>query len=246
MVYKMRDWYTKGYVYKDAPINKEMPEELLKSNRGFSWFMDSELGVEQAKGAQAGKQLRAVKIHDNNVGTELMRKFVWIVPSYSRDGEAAVKFLNALYSRPELSRLITWGIEGRDYIVKADGTAAYPPGVTAQTAPFHQMDFLGGNQYLVPPWEGNSPDLRTTALRENQNAPLSPILGFSYDPTPVSLEITAVANVVAQYSPGLRSGSVDPGENLPKFIKALDDAGAQKMVDEMQRQLDAWRAANNK
>jgi putative aldouronate transport system substrate-binding protein len=108
------------------------------------------------------------------------------------------------------------------------------------------MDFLGGNQYLVPPWEGNLPDLRTISLRLNQNAPLSPILGFSYDPTPVSLEITAVANVIAQYSPGLRSGSVDPGENLPKFIKALDDAGAQKMVDEMQRQLDAWRAANNK
>jgi putative aldouronate transport system substrate-binding protein len=243
---KLRDWYLKGFIYKDAAINKEMPEELVKSNVAASWFMDSELGVEAAKSAQTGKALRAVKMHDNLLNTSFMRKFVWVVPSYSKEAEAAAKFLNLLYSRADLSTLLTWGIEGRDYVLKSDGTAAYPEGVTAQTVPYHSMDFLGGNQYLVPPWAGNPPDLRQQALKENQGAKVSPLFGFSYDPAPVQLETVAVQNVVNQYGPGLNSGSVDPEVYLPVMIDALDKAGAQKIIDEIQRQLDAWRAANKK
>jgi putative aldouronate transport system substrate-binding protein len=245
-VYKTRDWYQKGYIYRDAMINQEMPEELVKSNVGFSFFMDSELGIEAAKSAQVGKAVRAVNVHDNPLTTSLMTKFAWGIPSYSKEGEAAIQFLNQLYSRADLSRLLTWGIEGRDYVIKADGTAAYPPGITAQTVPYRQMDFLGANQYLVPPWEGNPPDLRTTALKQNQAAPASPLLGFSYDLSPMTLELTAITNVINEYTPGLNSGAIDPAVVLPRFLKALDDAGAEKLVAEAQRQLNAWRAAVGK
>jgi putative aldouronate transport system substrate-binding protein len=243
---KLRDWYLKGLIYRDAAISMEMPEELIKSNVAASWFMDSELGVEAAKSAQTGKALRAVKIRTNLVNTALMRKFVWAVPSYSKEAETAVKFLNLLYSRSDLTTLLTWGIEGRDYVLKSDGTAAYPAGVTAQTVPYHSMDFLGGNQYLVPPWTGNPPDLRQQALKENQAAEVSPLFGFSYDPTPVRLETVAVKTVLDQYEVALDTGSIDPEVYLPVMIDALEKAGAQKVIDEIQRQLDAWRAANKK
>jgi putative aldouronate transport system substrate-binding protein len=175
-----------------------------------------------------------------------MIKMAWGVPSYAKEGEGAIKFLNLLYSRSDLSRLLIWGIEGRDYVIKADGTATYPPGITAQTVPYRQMDFLGGNQYLVPPWEGNPPDLRTTVLKQNRTVPASPLLGFTFDPTPVSLEMAAVANVYHEYTPGLNSGAVDPDVVLPRFLKALDEAGAEKLVAEAQRQLNAWRVAAGK
>jgi putative aldouronate transport system substrate-binding protein len=242
-LHKLRDWYLDGFIYKDAAINKEMPEQLIKNNIAFSWFMDSEMGVEASKSAQTGKQLRAVKFHDNLVNTTLMRKFAWVVPAYSKEAEAAVKFLNLLYSRADVSTLFTWGIEGRDYVLKSDGTATYPSGVTAQTAAYHSMDFLGANQYLVPPWEGNPADLRQQVLKENQGARASPLFGFSYDPTPVQVENVAVQNVLSQYTPGLESGSVDPDVNLPLMLNALERAGVQKIIDEIQRQLDAWRAA---
>jgi putative aldouronate transport system substrate-binding protein len=44
-----RKWYLAGYVYRDAAINNEMPEELVKSNKGITWFTGSELGVEANK-----------------------------------------------------------------------------------------------------------------------------------------------------------------------------------------------------
>jgi putative aldouronate transport system substrate-binding protein len=243
---KLRDWYLKGLIYKDAAINVERPEELVKSNIVASWFVDSEIGVEATKSAQTGKPIRAVKIRTNLVSTALMRKYVWAVPSYSKEAEMAVKFLNLLYSRADLTTLLTWGIEGRDYVLKSDGTAAYPAGVTAQTVPYHSMDHLGGNQYLVPPWTGNPPDLRQQALKENQAAAVSPLFGFSYDPTPVQLEVVAADNAVSQYRPGIDTGSVDPEVYLPVMNEALDKAGGQKILDEIQRQLDAWRAANKK
>jgi putative aldouronate transport system substrate-binding protein len=46
-----RKWNLAGYVYKDAAINNEMPEELVKSNKGITWFTGSEIGVEASKSA---------------------------------------------------------------------------------------------------------------------------------------------------------------------------------------------------
>ena len=42
-----------------------------------------------------------------------------------------------------------------------------------------------------------------------------------YDP-----EITALTNVINEYRPGLESGSSDPETDLPKFLDALNGAGA--------------------
>jgi putative aldouronate transport system substrate-binding protein len=68
-------------------------------------------------------------------------------------------------------------------------------------------------------------------------------LGFAFDPTPIQNEISAITNIITQYRPTLESGTVDPSSELPKFLKAMDDAGAEKVIIEIQRQLDAWKAA---
>ena len=43
------------------------------------------------------------------------------------------------------------------------------------------------------------------------------------------------------YKRQLYTGSVDPDEYLPKLLEKLDDAGVQKVIDEMQRQVDVWK-----
>jgi putative aldouronate transport system substrate-binding protein len=175
-----------------------------------------------------------------------MVKFSWGVPSYSSEGTAAIKFLNMMYTDERIVNLLTWGIEGRDYTTKPDGTVGYPEGVTASTVPYHQVEFLFGNQFLIKVWEGNPPDLRQQALKENQTAPVSPLMVFIFNPDSVQNELSAVTNVLAQYRPTLESGNVNPETELPKFLKTLDEAGAEKIIAETQKQLDAWRAAEKK
>ncbi|MDR1503542.1 MAG: DUF3502 domain-containing protein, partial [Prevotella sp.] len=70
-----------------------------------------------------------------------------------------------------------------------------------------------------------------------------PVLGFSFDTTPIQNEIATISNIIAQYRPGLECGMVDPAQGLPEFIKILDAGGAEKIVAEIQRQLDLWKAS---
>jgi putative aldouronate transport system substrate-binding protein len=246
MLERIRRWNIAGYVYKDAAINQEMGEELVKSAKGITWITASEIGVEANKTAQIGFPITVVKTQEGVITTSTITKWGWGVPSFSKEGAAAVKFLNMLYTDGRIGNLLTWGIEGRDYVVKPDGTVGYPEGVTASTVPYHQVEFLYGNQFLLKVWEGNPPDLRQQALKENQSAPVSALLGFVFNPTAVQNEISTITNLLTQYRPTLECGSVDPGTELPKFLKILDDAGAEKIIAEAQRQLDEWRAANNK
>jgi putative aldouronate transport system substrate-binding protein len=242
-VERVHGWWEKGYVYKDAIINTELQEALVKSNIGMAWTTGSEIGVEAAKYNLTGHKVRAVKADPGLISTGAMTKFFWAVPVSSKESISAVKFLNLLYTDAALCDLGAWGIEGRDYVVKPDGTVDYPSGVTASTVPYHGLDFMWGNQFITKVWSGNPIDLREQAKKENQNALVSSLLGFSINTASIQNEVAALSNVISQYRPGLECGMVDPATGLPEFIRALEAAGSEKFVSEIQKQLDAWQAA---
>ena len=53
-------------------------------------------------------------------------------------------------------------------------------------------------------------------------------------------EITALDNICTRYQTGLECGSMDPAVELPNFLKALEDAGIDKVIAEKQAQLDKF------
>lgn len=238
----VRRWYQAGLVHKDAATTLDTAETLAAAGNVFSWLSESESGVEANKAAQVGYPIKALKLSSGSISTTQLTKFVYGVPATSQVPEAAVKLLNLIYTEPKMTNLLAWGIEGRDYVVK-DGIASYPEGVTAQSVPYHLADFLVGNQFNVLPWVGNPADFRDQVRAENQNAPTSELLGYAYNPENVTNELSAITNVIAEYRPALESGTTDPAEYLPAFIQALNDAGAETVIADMQAQLDAWLAA---
>jgi len=236
------DLYTKGLVYKDGAIMQEMSEEIVKANKGFSWFINSEIGAETAKSAQTGYPIKAQLLYSSPVNNTNLKKFAWTVPVYSKNPIQAIQFLGKSLTSSEITNLLDWGIEGRDYVARPDGTIGYPSGVNAQNVPYHSVDFLWGSQYLAKVWEGNPATLRQDALKLNKVAIPSPVLGFALDPTPLQNELAAITGVIAQYQPGLATGStVDVEGEYAKFIAALDNAGMPKVINTVQQQLDDWR-----
>ena len=133
--------------------------------------------------------------------------------------EAAMKFLELTYTDKEIANLIIWGIEGRDYVMTEDGHAAYPDGPDASKDSYESLD-----------WE----------LEQNQNADVSPAMGFSFDSSKYTTQYTAVRNVLSQYLPGIFCGSVDPNTEIPKMIDALNAAGYQDILSGKQEQLNEW------
>jgi putative aldouronate transport system substrate-binding protein len=70
---------------------------------------------------------------------------------------------------------------------------------------------------------------------------------FVFDPTPVSAELTALSTVDTQFGQPLELGLVDiddPDAGLNAWMQAQKDAGLDKVMAELQKQLDAFVAAN--
>ena len=75
-----------------------------------------------------------------------------------------------------------------------------------------------------------------------RSATLSPAMGFTFDPSNVTDEITACTNVVSQYYNTIVLGLDDTQTLLEQFRKELHDVGIDAIIEEKQAQLDAWAA----
>ena len=151
---QMHEWYEKGYVYKDSTTNQEQAEQLVKSNVAFSYFSQSEIGIESSKEQACGMPMTCVLVKTPPISTSNCTKFVWAVPSSATEPEAAVKMLNLMYTDERIANLLAWGIEDVNYVMGDDGMATFVEGEDANNAAYHTVDFLYGNQFLVHPWEG--------------------------------------------------------------------------------------------
>lgn len=197
MITRVSDWYNKGYVYKDAATSTDGAEALIKSGVGFSYFCPSEIGVEATKSAECGTDMTCVKLIDLPITTGACTGFTWTIPVTATEPEAAMKFLNMMYSDSRIQNLLAWGIENEHYVVK-DGVAYYPEGMDSTNCGWHTMDWTFGNQFLVLPWEGQSSDFRTIAENEMKAAPRSPYLGFVCDTSQIQTELSAISNAIAE------------------------------------------------
>lgn len=237
MIAIAKRWYDKGYVYKDTGTSQEMAGSLIKSNAAFSFLSQSELGSELAVGVSCGWPMTTVHLVQLPITTASVTKFVWAVPSASKEPEAAITFHNMAFSDSRIANLLAWGIEGKDYEIMDNGNAGYIEG--NENPSYHVGDTVFPSKLSTTPWGDDSPTLRQEQRAARNSAKSSEYLGFSCDTTAVSTEIGAVSNVIEEYRAQLNAGMAGGGV-YEEFIKKLKDSGADKIIAEYQRQLDAW------
>lgn len=239
----MRDWYQKGYMQKDVATTTTNYLEMASSGRAFSCLGGY-------SGNEAGKQLSAVsnkniemkRIAPFYFDTSAVNGVVWMIASTTEIPEAAMKLLNLVYSDVDVLNTILWGVEGEDYVKVDEHHVKYPDGMTADTVGYTAALCSGlmGSESLQYQAEGMNWDDIAFKLSENKSTKRSPYFGFIFDPKDVKTELSAINSVRDQYLPVLACGALDPETTLPKFIKALDDAGAQTIIQKKQEQLDQW------
>ncbi len=245
MIKRVKEWYDNGLVYKDSATTDETGDSLIKNNVTFSEICQSETGVEISKKESTGYDVVCKKYTSAPVSTQSCTKFCWGIPITAKEPEAAMRFLNLMYTDKDICNLLTWGIEGTDYVVK-NGEACFPDGKDTSSVAYHSNDFLYGNQFLCYPWEGQGADFRTTAEESLKKAGTSKYFGFICDTSAITNELTATYNVTQQYATSLESGSAsDLDSNYQEFISALKAAGVDSIVAEYQSQLDTWLSSQS-
>jgi putative aldouronate transport system substrate-binding protein len=238
-----REWYNKGYIMKDAATSTSTALELLTSGKAFSYiasYSGNQAYVQIS--AQSGQDIKMVRVAQPYLGTSSVNALTHVVASTSKNPEEALKFINLLFTDKEVINLVIYGIEGRDYVKTDADHVKYPDGQDGSTVPYTAQLSCGivGNQFIQYAMEGT--DMADLELwdYENKNSSVSPAMGFTFDNSSVSNEVSAVVNVINEYLPSLQTGSVDPEVELPKFVEKLKAAGLDKIIAAKQSQLDAW------
>lgn len=164
----------------------------------------------------------------------------------SQHPELAVGFLELLNSDPVFYNMLSKGLEGVHWewedeeallIRPANGASSF-----GETGYSPNTDWMFGNvfnaYYTDPTQVGAWP--ATAEL--NREARPSPILGFTFDGSSVETELASVSAVLQEFGDPLGSGLVDVDEGIERLNRALQSAGIERIREEVQRQIEEWRA----
>jgi len=242
-VKKMREWYLAGYIGKDAVTVKESKADLIKAGKGASALAAMKPGFDIQESRQSGMPIVSAEMLPPTAKTSTVTNIMWGIAKNSENPVKAMQFLNLMYTDKDVVNLLDWGIEGTHYVKVSENVIDYPEGVDASSVGYSGLGWMFGNQFLSYIFNGDDEQLWEKMKEFNDSAIKSKALGFSFDSSSVKTEYAAVSNVMTQYRIALECGAIDPEQALPEFISKLKDAGIDKIIEEKQKQLDAWAAA---
>lgn len=233
----MYDWNQKGYFRSDAATVTDDVVDLQIGKSMAKLVATYKPGVEASEKAKTGVDFGIQTIGTPHLSTSGITAAMTAISRTSKNPERAMMFLDRVNSDPVLYNMICFGIEGEHYT--KDGNYAIPVENSAYNP---NVDWAYGNQFNGLYREGQGENDWELTEEINSSAEPSKALGFSFDTTPVQTELASIGAVVDEYYPALATGSVNPEEVLPEFLEKMEKAGSKTLIEECQKQLDAWAA----
>ena len=250
-LHTMRKYYEAGYINKDAATASDD-----KSVKRFVTKGDGQPYAELIWGKDLGYEVVATEIMDTQITNASARGALTAINKNSEHPEKAMELINLINTDEYLRNLLNYGIEGVHWEkVEVDEAEAKE----AEGKPY-VYDFKvklieeKKKDYSVPYWvQGglfntyvldNEPIDKWAEFKEfNDASQEAPSFGFDFDLEPVSTQIAGFRNVLDEFGKSLYTGSVDPDEYVPQLLKKLEATGVQDVIDEMQKQIDEWKAS---
>jgi putative aldouronate transport system substrate-binding protein len=243
----LKGWWDRGYFNKNPFANKVRSRETFaqgKSAVAFGNSQDSQGTIARAR--EQGYEVEIIPVL-SSTGTYPADPYInngFAVAATSKNVERTLMVLDAMMEDPSYDYLVYFGIEGKNYVIRND-MIDLPEGLTADknTYPPDAAGFWFTNKDIFMPLASWTPEYMT--LRANLKNMLfaTPYSAFSYLPGKVKAEITAVTQVWQQYAQPLMMGMVPDVDKAISALKAnLDAAGSDRVIREMQKQMDAFAA----
>lgn len=248
----MRKYYNAGYINKDAATASDD-----KSIKRFVTKGDGQPYAELVWGKDLGYEVVASPIMDTQVTNASARGALTAINKNCAHPEKAVEFLNLVNTDEYLRNLLNYGIEGVHW-EKVEVTAEEKAACEGKSYIYDYKAKLIDEKkkdYSVPYWvQGglfntyvldNEPLDKWATFKEFNDASVeAPTFGFDFDSEPVSTELSGFRNILDEFGASLYTGSVEPSEYIPKMTEKLQASGIDRVIEEMQSQIDTWKAAN--
>ena len=240
--YKMlKDWNDKGYMNGANQIAIADQNEYVKAAKTLIYTGGTmKPGGDIESNKSKGYECVYVPLSDAYVTTSNITATLSCIGVNSKNPERAMEVLEVINTDPEVYNTLIYGIEGEHYnkiddttIEFTEASANYNPGIS----------WVVGNTFNGYITEEYSPTVWDETIELNNSATKSPALGFTFDTVPVKQEIAKCTNVYDEYV-DLLSNGLATEDDYNTFISKLKASGSEKIIAEMQNQLDEWKANN--
>lgn len=238
----IRRWQQKGYIDPEALLEIEVGEDLVSSGTAFATEFVIRPDEVQYAESRYGDKVQIIPFDERpHYNRERDWNFMWVISSGTQYPEEAMKVLNLMYSNQTMNDFLLYGIEGKHYIVNQDGTFAYPEGTDSTNVGYFNDSKWEFNRTIASRWEGTSENIQKEMEEFNESAITSYADGFHFDNSKVEGEIREVQGVLSKYVGKFGVGVLDVDTHYPQFLQQLEEAGAQTILDEVQKQLNEWK-----
>ena len=236
----MADWAEKGYLSDDDATKNTNDTTTQTQDWAVSYWTDVPNNAE-ANG-RYGQDVVMAKVTKNYLHTDSALGSCYAIAANASDEatKAAIDFMGLLYTDTKLANMYTYGIEGKDWNMNADGYVE-----KVADASYNHSMWESANATVVTA-ESTSPYTAQMYLDFNGSAVISCANGFQFDKTPVEGKYTACQAIFEKYGFMLENGgfaSKDVESKIADYQAELDGAGYQDVLAEFQSQYDTWKAS---
>lgn len=158
------------------------------------------------------------------------------IASWSNYKEEAFDLLTRVYTDPDFSNLLYYGIEGEHYELE-DGISI--PLTHEKRVPSFMSP---ANHFIIHPEEGEPVNKEELLKEWVASGELSPLVGFELDESDIQEELGEITAIYDEYRELWTVQNTDVGNQIEAVNEALHDAGIDDVLEEINAQLQSWWA----
>lgn len=249
----MAEFYKKGYIRSDiASLEKNTLSfvkggEYTPNTSVIDVHNDLTPSAAQMYSATAGVDISLIQI-ENEGYLSKGDATAMAIPYCADEPERAMMVLNALYTEPELYQLLIYGFEGEHYTDNGDGTI---------TTDYSAQGTADSNYGLWKWTVGTCKNSLVTQAdvagyydelqAQEKDAIISSFINFVFDDSNVTDVVASLKAIDGEYKSMIDNGYMgDEWEaTLDKWISERKAAGVDRLIEELQNQINDYVAENN-
>ncbi len=231
---KAKEWYDKGFIREDV-ISATDDTAAQTAGKYACWTEKWKPGIlQELQQKHGGREIVCYPMSTNLYPSTAPDAMTGISKT-SKHPELALKMVELVNTDKELYNLICYGVEGKHYNLDENGRVVY----NDEGGYIPKAAWKFGNQFNALLLPGQPDDVWEQTRAMNENAIRSPLLGFNFDQTNVTNQISAVESVRSKYA-SISKGAVYTEEMYDEMLKELKAAGIDKIKEEVIRQYEEW------
>ena len=232
------EWYQKGYIRQDIATVTDNSADV-KANRYVISCSSYKPGWDAEYTQRQGADYISIPVEGAFVGATSGIETMTAVNVNSKHPAEAIKLLNLVYSDKEIYNELLYGLEGVHYTKVSEGHVE----VLSDTKyTLNGNGWRFGNQFNAWYTPGQEDGLWEATDQLNKEAQVSTLRGFTFDQSGVQAELAQLSAVFAEYKNGQYTTNDIDGW-LAEYKDKLEKAGINTVKEEVQRQIEAWKAS---